>query len=81
MTYSEVDRETGKEQDYKLRLASISFKLSETRHDYERSRYTFVDLLADFGGFNDGLLLVAHVLTGGYAASMFAGSLASTFPI
>ena len=50
-------------------------------HEYERSRYTFVDLLADFGGFNDGLLLLAHVLTGGYAASMFAGSLASTFPV
>ena len=62
-------------------MPEIDFKLSETRHEYERSRYTFVDLLADFGGFNDGLLLVAHVLTGGYAASMFAGSLASIFPV
>ena len=80
-SYVRIDPQTGKEKEFILDIPQVKFELSEVNHEYERSRYTFVDLLSDFGGFNDGLLLLAHALTGTYAASMFTGKLASTFPV
>ena len=36
-----------------------------------RTRYNVWDLLADVGGFNDGLLLVAKILFSSYSAWLF----------
>ena len=38
-------------------------------------------LLADFGGFNDGLLLLVSAITGIYSESMFQGKFASMLPV
>ena len=38
--------------------AKILIQLSNVQYQYERRSYTFVALLADFGGFNDGIFLL-----------------------
>ncbi len=55
-------------------------ELAPKRYEYERHDYTVVALLADFGGFNDGLLLLVSAITGLYSQSMFQGKFASMFP-
>ncbi len=45
----------------------IFLSLAVKRNEYVRQDYTLVALLADFGGFNDGLLLLASALTGMYS--------------
>ena len=49
----------------------INIKLSSMRYEMERHRYSFVDLLADFGGFNDGLLLIASLFVQPYSRKVF----------
>ena len=40
-----------------------------------------MSLLADFGGFNDGLFLVASSFMAFYSKSMFKGSFSEQFPV
>ena len=49
----------------------IEFNLSNVQRQYERKDYDFISLLADFGGFNDGLLLLASSFMYVYSKAMF----------
>jgi len=66
---------------YTIPAYEMNFVLSTARYEYERHDYTFVALLSDFGGFNDGLLLIAYAFTGAYNKSMFMGRFSSLFPV
>ena len=55
--------------------------LSETLYEVERHRYTFVDGLSDFGGFNDGLFMLTYFIMAPYSYSMFMRSLVEQFPV
>lgn len=66
---------------YVIPKYEMTLALSTARYEYERHDYTFVALLSDFGGFNDGLLLLAYGLTGAYSKSMFMGRFSSMFPV
>ena len=55
--------------------------LSEVKYEDERHRFTFFEMLAEFGGFNDGLILIAKAVTGSYSYLMFLGHFSSTFPV
>ena len=35
---------------------------------YERKAYTFMDLLGDFGGFNDAIIFIVSTIFAGYSA-------------
>ena len=56
-------------------------RVSDVRYEYERHDYTFFDLLGDFGGFIDGLTLIAYGLTKSYSKNMFQGSFLEKFPV
>ena len=57
------------------------FELVKTQYQYERKSYTFVQLLADFGGFNDGIFLLTSSFMVVYSRSMFEGSFSEQFPV
>ena len=57
----------------------MNLKLSDTRYELERIRYSFIKLLADFGGFNDGLILIASFLVCPYSHAMFMSSFSQQF--
>ena len=57
------------------------FSLVQTQYQYERRSYTFVQLLADFGGFNDGLFLLTSSFMVVYSRSMFEGNFSEQFPV
>ena len=57
------------------------FELSDIQYQYERRSYTFISLLADFGGFNDGIFLLASSFMAVYSRTMFEGSFAERFPV
>ena len=42
--------------------APVVFSLSDVEKTYEREVYTFMELLADFGGFNDGIVLIPAIV-------------------
>ena len=50
-------------------------------YDQHRIRYTIVKMLADFGGFNDGLFLIASFITSSYAKTIFLLSFAHKVPV
>ena len=76
-----LDPQTGDEVDIEFKGISFIVRLSDTRYHDELRRYTVVELLADFGGFNDGLLLIATALTSTYARITFMASFASQWPV
>ena len=45
---------------------------------YERKAYTFMDLLGDFGGFNDAIIFILSTIFAGYSSRMFEASIATT---
>ena len=45
---------------------------------YERKAYTFMDLLGDFGGFNDAIIFIVSTVFATYSARMFEASIATT---
>ena len=57
--------------NYALFGISILLELSKTMITYERSPYTCLDLLGDFGGFNDGIYLVVGLLMSYYSSRMY----------
>ena len=77
----EVNPETNEQEVQVLYHLEIFIKLSERRIEQERHRYTFVDLLADFGGFNDGIIMIASVFMAPYSGAMFSNSLSQHFPV
>lgn len=56
-------------------------RLDDVRYEYERHDYTFFEMLGDFGGFIDGLTLIAYGLTKSYSKNMFKGSFLEKFPV
>lgn len=46
--------------------------LSNNKNYYERKAYTLLDVLGDFGGFNDAIVFLIHSFMGVYSAKMFA---------
>ena len=44
---------------------------------HERKAYTFMDLLGDFGGFNDAIIFIVSTLFAGYSARMFEASIST----
>ena len=59
----------------------MQFELSDIQHQYERKDYNLISLLADFGGFNDGLFLLTSFFMTIYSSTMFEGSFAEQFPV
>ena len=47
----------------------------------EREQYSFMELLADFGGFNDGILIIPGFLMGMYTAIVYQAELLNLIPI
>ena len=52
--------------------------MSESITYYERRAYTFMDLLGDFGGFNDAIIFIVSTVFASYSASMFEATIASS---
>ena len=48
---------------------------------YERKAYTLMNLLGDFGGFNDAIIFLVGSVLAFYASSMFAASISSEIPV
>ena len=65
--------------NYALFGFTILLELSKTMTSYERSPYTCLDLMGDFGGFNDGLYLVAGFLMSYYSSRMFQAAISQDF--
>ena len=47
---------------------------------YEREAYTILNLLGDFGGFTDALVLIISLFTSVYSARMFNAAIAAELP-
>ena len=47
----------------------------------ERRAYTFMDLLGDFGGFNDAIVFIVGTLFASYSARMYEDSIAKRLRI
>lgn len=55
--------------------------LSGIKKTYEREVYTIMELLSDFGGFNDGIILIPAVLMHFYSQKMYIQHLFGLLPI
>ena len=49
----------------------VNIELSDKLSTYERSRYTFLELIGDVGGFNSAITLFPSLLLSFYSARMF----------
>ena len=58
----------------------ILFSLSEIEKTYEREVFSFMAALGDFGGFNDGVVLIPALFMSFYSQKMFAKELFSLLP-
>ena len=54
-----------------LKVTELFIELSDNRYVYERHAYTFLELLSDFGGFNDGVLMISNSVVLFYQSKMF----------
>ena len=50
---------------------ALKIELSDLTLIQERESYTFMTLMADFGGFNDAIVLIFTVLMSSYNSRMF----------
>ena len=55
--------------------------LSDLEKTYEREVYTFMEALGDFGGFNDGVLIIPAILMHIYSSKMYLQALFSLLPV
>ena len=55
--------------------------MSESVTYSERRAYTFMDLLGDFGGFNDAIVFIVSTIFAGYGARMYEASIAKKLKI
>ena len=49
----------------------MTFELGSRLHIEKRTRYSLWDLVADVGGFNDGIMLVCSIFMSAYSAMAF----------
>lgn len=66
---------------YNYASSVLKLRLADVKRSYEREKYTFIGLLSDFGGFNDGIVLVPAVIMGFYNSRMYHSAKTSVFPI
>ena len=57
---------TGELKDYPT--YETLYELSTKKKSYEREAYTILELLGDFGGFNDALLMLVGLVTSFYSS-------------
>ena len=50
-------------------------QLSENKYIYERSVYTFFNLIADVGGFNGAIIILPTFVMAIYSKRMYKGSI------
>ena len=68
-------------KDDKIKPNSIKLQLADIERKSERQVYQIMALLGDFGGFNDGVLLLPALLMSLYNSKMFYQAVASFFPV
>ena len=66
-------------QEYPQYIAN--FYLSTNKVVQERQAYTFMELLGDFGGFNDALFFIIGALMSLYSSRMYLASIATELPL
>ena len=57
------------------------FALSDIEKTFEREVYTFMAVLGDFGGFNDGIVFIPAILMSIYSNKMYLMSLFALLPV
>ena len=57
----------------------VGVKLSSIKKVEMRQAYTILDLLGDFGGFNDAVYFLLSIPMGIYSSSMYSKHIASSF--
>ena len=57
------------------------FSLSDIETVYEREVYSFMAALGDFGGFNDGIILIPAIIMSIYSQKMFLQELFGLLPV
>ena len=78
-SFTQNFKDTSKEVYYQT--FGFNIDLSDTRYEQERHRYTLVEVLADFGGFNDGLFMLAAVFISPVSSMMFNRSITEKTPV
>ena len=67
-------------EDKALPIAELKVFLSDKRHKYERTRYSVMNLLSDYGGFQGAIVMIPSPLMSLYASGMLRRSLANQTP-
>ena len=57
------------------------FVMSDIEKTFEREVYTFMAVLGDFGGFNDGIVFIPAILMSIYSNKMYLMSLFALLPV
>ena len=79
MSTNEIYRTGYPEEPYPLFKVEIHLGLKKTT--IIRQAYTLLDLLGDFGGFNDALFFFGRIFLASYSSRMFISSIATELPI
>ena len=61
-------------------FVGIEIVLSNKKRFIKRQAYTFMDLLGDFGGFNDALFFFGGILLVSYSSKIYMASIAAELP-
>ena len=64
---------------YNLFEFECLIELSNKKYSYFRRAYTFLDLLGDFGGFNDAVLMILGVFMKYYSETLFKAAISTEF--
>ena len=59
----------------------MTLQLADKEYMLERSAYSFMTLMSDFGGFNDGIAIFPAILMTIYNGKMYDAEKTSVFPI
>ena len=62
-------------------MHSANIVLSDKFWNIERQRYSMMNVLGDFGGFNDGLVIFPSALMGIYSSYFFTRMVAKEVPV
>ena len=62
-------------------ISLATFVLSDIEKKFEREVYTFMAVLGDFGGFNDGIVFIPAILMSIYSNKMYLMSLFALLPV
>ena len=60
---------------------TLKFELSQDKKVESRKAYTLLQLLGDFGGFNDAIYFLLSLPMGFYSSSMYSKHVASLFKL